>query len=267
MIRGGIIAGNRRRTSYDADAAIYFSACSNDFATSLYTDVEAKTAFNDFFIFLKDYSLFSKYSAFYLCGGGTSGKHLVNAKNPGTFNLTFFGGWTHNEYGITPNGTTGYANTGINENTHLVLNDTHLSIYSRTNSDGLMCDIGITAAASETNIFSKYSNVFYPRVNNTNSGVANTTNSQRLFISNRVGSSEIRGMQDGTLKTIADTSVGKANGNIYIGALNRLSLSDIAFYSNRNLAFASVGSGLTDQNMTDMTTAVNTLQTALHRNV
>jgi hypothetical protein len=246
--------------TYDTDAEAFFTAAG-------ITDVGQKNAVNDLVLSLKADSLWSKMTAIYPFVGGSASTHAVNLKSPGTYDLTFYGGWTHNSNGITGNASTGYADTGINENSVLTLNDTHLSIYSRTNKDALMCDIGLNFADDETNIFSKFGSVFYPRVQNTNSGISNTGTSQRLFITNRVGSTAIRAYQDGTLKTISNSSVAKTNGTIVIGGLRRVQLSDIAFYTDRNYAFASVGSGLSDTNMTDLTDAVNTYQTDLSRNV
>jgi hypothetical protein len=41
--------------------------------------------------------------------GGTAASHAIQAMNPGTYNILFNGGWTHNTSGATPNGTTGYG--------------------------------------------------------------------------------------------------------------------------------------------------------------
>lgn len=261
-------SGTFTLTGYDVSYEIVDPDAQNFITTAGITDATQKSAINQLVKDLKTYSIWSKFKAIYPFVGGSASTHAVNLKNPGTYDLTFYGGWTHNSNGVTGNGTTGYADTGINENTVLNSSDTHISIYSRTDTDGLYCDMGHTGSSSyETNIFSKYSNVFYPRVQSTNSGTANSSNSKGLFISNRVSGSEIRAMQAGSLKVISNGGGTKQSANIFIGALNRTALSDIAFYSPRNFAFASVGDGLTDQNMTDLTTAVTTFETALSRNV
>lgn len=253
--------------SYQFAGVTYETESETFFTAAGITDTGQKNAINSLVLDLKSYSLWSKCIAIYPFVGGGATPHAVNLKTPGTYDLTFYGGWTHDSNGVQGNGTTGYADTSINDNTVLSLNDAHLSIYSRTDNDGLRCDIGVNNVDDEINIFAKFSNVFYPRVHNTNSGVANTANSQRLFIANRVSSTEVRAYQDGSLKTITNSSSAKANGTILIAALRRIGVSDIAFYSNRQYAFASIGNGLTDQNMTDLTTAVTTYQTALSRNV
>ena len=45
--------------------------------------------------------------------GGTAASHAVQAMSPGTYNLSFLGGWTQNVSGATPNGTNAYANIPI----------------------------------------------------------------------------------------------------------------------------------------------------------
>lgn len=246
----------------DPDAIAFLSAAN-------ITDTTITLAINDLVIGLKNNSLWTKMKAIYPFVGGSALSHKWNLIDPrdidGAFRLVFNGGWTHSSNGIITNGTNTYAETYLNDDTTLSLNSAHLSIYSRTNSDGLFCDIGCADGNNEINIFTKYNNVFYPRVHNTNNGVSNTISSQGFFITNRVSSTEIRGMQTGTLKTITNSSVQKASRTIIIGALRRT--SDIGFYTNRNYAFASIGDGLTDNDMTNLTNLVNSFQTTLGRQV
>lgn len=252
--------------SYDPDAVIFFNAAGNDLATILYTDLQAKNAVNTWIVYCKDMNLWSQYDAMYLTVGGTASKNAINAKNPGTYDLTFYGGWTHSAEGIQGNGITSYADTGISPSSMLGLNNAHVSIYTRTNTDGAFCDIGQADNNDEINIFSKFAGIFYPRVNGTNGGISNTLNSLRLFISNRINNTQVRAYQDGILKLITNASSGRSSTEINIGCLNR-PIVGRAFYSSRQYCFASVGKGLTDQNMADMTTGVNALQASLFRNV
>jgi hypothetical protein len=54
----------------------------------------------------------TKTKCLYLFIGTTAGTQLINAKSPGTNNLVFSGTGTHTAQGYTPNGSTGYADTG-----------------------------------------------------------------------------------------------------------------------------------------------------------
>lgn len=272
MIYLKLISLMRPAAGYGARASDYFN---NAGITA------GKTEINSFFNNLNSYGLIDLndssgasdlYYTIYLPFHGSASQNKYNALRPtdtdADFRLTFYGGWTHQSTGLLGNGSNAYGDTHLNENTILTFEDAHISVYSRTDTDGLYCDIGVTGnALYETNIFSKYSNVFYPRVQATNSGIANSANSKGLFIANRVSSTEVRAYQDGSLKQITNTSNNKSSANIYIGALNRAAVGDIAFYSPREYTLFSIGKGLTDQRMSDYTTCVNTLMTALGLNV
>jgi hypothetical protein len=251
------------QTVSDSDAQAFVTAA------DIQDQVQAE-AVNQLVVDLKAASIWTKMKAVYPFVGGSATAHKWNLKDPrdldAAYRLSFAGGITHDSLGITGNGTTGYADTFLNAKAILGLDNAHISIYSRTNSDGLYCDMGVSYNTFDTNIFAKYTNTFYPRIGAINSGIANAGTSQRVFISNRVSSTEVRGMQDGVLKVISSTSQDHPNAVIYIGALKRY-LNTTTFYSPRNYAFATIGDGLTDQNMTDLTTAVNIFQTTLSRNV
>ena len=240
------------------------------------TIIDALNAMDDSLIsagFLPSGTGAGTLKALYPNVGGTATTHKFNFVNPAdtdaAFRVVFNGGWTHNSNGVTPNGTNGYADTKLNDNSTMILNNAHISIYSRTNSDGLFCDMGVTqnVPTTETNIFAKYSNVFYPRIQDSNSGVSNTISSLGLFISNRVASNQIRAFQNNVLKTISATSTGvKANRNFYLGALSSAA-SNASLYSNRNYAFASIGDGLLDTEAANFYTAVQAFNTTLARQV
>ena len=235
------------------------------------TDATQKSAINTLVDDLKGYGIWSKMNAIYPMVGGTATTHKYNLKDPrdldAAFRLSFNGGWTHSSTGALPNGTTGFANTFLNDTTILSLNSAHIATYLRTNIDGLYCDIGATSSdPDDTSLFSKYSNKFYPRIHNTNAGITNTVSSLGFFMSNRVNSTEIRAFQGNTLKLITNSSSNKVNTNIYIAAMNRPSGS-IGFFSPRETAFASIGDGLTDTEAVNFYNAVLAYQTTLSRNV
>lgn len=252
------------RNAIDPNAQLFITAAG-------ITNSTQKTAINDLVIGLKADGLWTKMKAIYPFVGGTATTHKFNLKDPrdldAAYRLLFVGGWTHSSTGAKGDGVSGYANTYLNENTEMTLNDEHISVYSRTNTDGLFCDIGVTNDASpliESNIFSKYINAFYPRINNTNAGIANTISSTGLFISNRVSSTEIRASQNNVLKIISSNSISKVNRNYYLLALSSPT-ANASLYSPRELAFTTIGSGLTDAEMSNLYTRVQAFQTALSR--
>lgn len=251
----------------DADAQAFISAAS-------ITDSTQKTAINTLVISLKSYGIWSKMKALYPMVGGTASSHKFNLKDPrdlnDAFRLTFAGGWTHSSNGALPNGTTGYADTNLNDNL-LTLNNAHLSTYLKTQNDGLFCDIGaiyvIGAQNKETNIFARYGNIFYPRIQDTNNGIISQTSSLGLFVSNRVNTTQIRASYNGALKTLTSNTTGKAGRNIFISAANFSTSNNANYYSNRQTAFISVGDGLTDIELINYYTAIQEFQTILGRQV
>ena len=230
------------------------------------TDLTILGALNTLESDMATYGLTAKMKALYPFVGGTAGKHSYNFMNTAAYQITWNGGITHTSNGVQGNATNGYGDTGLNDNSVLSLNDAHISIYSRTNKDAIMCDIGFRDAgvSSAGRIFSKYSGNFYASMHNDDSAIVNAGTSQGLFLSNRVGSTETRNFQNSTLKLVTVNSITKNSQNIYICCNN----SGFAqFHSDRQLAIASIGDGLTDTQAGNFYTAVQAFQTALSRNV
>jgi hypothetical protein len=253
----------KKGSGFDADAQAFITAAG-------ITDSIQQNAINTLVLNLKSYSIWTKMKAIYPFVGGTATTHKWNLKDPrdldAAFRLTFSGGWTHSSTGALPNGGTGFANTFLNDNTTLSLNSAHMATYLRTNVDGLYCDMGASSTNfDDTSLFSRYSNGFYPRIHNTNSGITNTVSSLGFFMSNRVNSTEIRAFQGNTLKLITNSSSNKVNVSIYIAAMNRP--IGIGFFSPRETAFNSIGDGLTDTEAVNLYNAVQSFQTTLARNV
>jgi hypothetical protein len=225
-----------------------------------------EAAINDLVIGLKADGLWTKMKAIYPFVGGTATAHKFNLKDPrdldAAFRLVFFGGWTHDINGSQPNGTNGYADTKLNVSTQLSLNNTHISIYSRTNAQGLFCDIGGNLALPALNIFPNFNGDAYFRVNDGGGGTAANTNTLGLFMANRISSTESRNRINGVLKIVTANSTSLQNSNLFLGKgeLN-------SFYSPRQQAFASIGNGLTDTEAANLYTRVQAFQTALSRQV
>jgi hypothetical protein len=252
----------------DPDAEAFLLAAS-------ITDATITDAINNLVLSLKADSIWTKMQAIYPFVGGTASTHKFNLKDPrdldAAFRLTFFGSPTHDANGVQWNGSSQYADTHLNENTILTLNNEHLSYYSRTNNTGNYGEIGCIDVGIGGNpglhLLLKWSDGrFYPRANDNNGGIINSGTSQGLFVTNRTNSTQVRAFQNGVLKLINSNSIQKINRTIYIGALNH-SLFSVAFYTNRECAFSSIGDGLTDTEAVNFYTAVQAFQTALTRNV
>jgi hypothetical protein len=244
----------------DADAQAFINAA------NIQDQVEAN-AINNLVIGMKANGTWTKMKAIYPFVGGTSSTHKWNLKDPRdldvAFRLVFNGGWTHSSTGLTPNGVNGWADTKLIAQGTLGLNSTHVSVYSRTNSDVLAPSIGnITGGASaEVSMWLRTGGVAALRVNNGSSSTIASTDSRGLFIGNRNSSTQINLSIRGTQTTFNQNSNSLSTNVMQLGGVNP------NFFDTKQLAFASIGDGLTAQNMTDLTTDVNAFQTALNRNV
>jgi len=247
----------------DPDAQAFLSAAG-------ITDATITTAIDTLVTDLKGYGIWTKMKAIYPFVGGTATTHKFNLKNPAdsdaAFRIVFNGGWAHTSNGIQGNGVNAYADTKLNEILVLTTNNEHISIYSRTNIANNGCDIGISdGVGTGTNIFPFLSNTFFARVHDNAAGISNTSGSLGLFVSNRVGPTQVRAFQNGVLKLLNNASNNlQVNRNFTISALN---FGNFGNFSIRQIALASIGDGLTDTEATNFYTAVQVFQTTLNRQV
>jgi hypothetical protein len=109
--------------------------------------------------------------------------------------------------------------------------------------------------------------VTYLRVNNGVGTISfSDADSRAFYIANRTASNVINGWRNST-KSVSGTLASSALGlrQYYLGAFNNNTVA--SFYSTKQCAFASIGSGLTDTEAANFYTAVQAFQTALNRNV
>jgi hypothetical protein len=246
----------------DPDAQAFITAAA-------ITDATQQSAVNQLVVDLKSYGVWTKMKAIYPFVGGTADTHKFNLKDPQdldtAYRLTFFGGWTHSATGALPNGINGYANTHLNTNT-LTLSSAHISGYSRTDSNGLLFFIGGAHNGSNRYlIWPRQSGVFNGAINSgaVPSGTTNP-NSLGMYIANRVTNSAVRNSMRGSVYNITSAEAASLpSGNIFIAKPNDIN----SYYDNRERAFHSIGLGLTDIELTDLTNIVSSFQTLLNRNV
>jgi hypothetical protein len=172
---------------------------------------------------------------------------------------------------MTPNGSSTYANTYLSPLTSLSLNSTHISYYSRTNSNATEVEIGVQSnnGFNYTIIEIRTSNLTYYLVNSTIAGTQSgaDADSRAFYLGNRTAANVINGWRNSTKLLNGTTS--STNGperNIYLGAMNN-STGVAQFYSTKQCAFASIGDGLTDAEAANFYTAVQAYQTTLGRQV
>jgi hypothetical protein len=97
--------------SFDPDATTYINAV---IAAGGTLTAPQQTAINTFYVGLKTDGIYNKFYYLHLFFGGTAGSNGINAKTPGTYNLSFQGTWTHSVSGsTTTQNNANYAESGF----------------------------------------------------------------------------------------------------------------------------------------------------------
>lgn len=247
----------------DADAQAFIDAAG-------ITDATQKSAVNQLVLDLKSASIWTKMKAIYPIVGGTASTHKWNLKDPrdldAAYRLTFSTGWTHGSTGMTPNGAA-YADTFLTPSTSLSQNNSHISVYSRTNVDSLYIIGSNTGAPNYTNsigLAPKSSNLFYGAVNQGAAPNTSNTDSKGFFLGKRTASTAIILQKNSTQTSVTVSSTGLSTFKISLGALNA---GGSFFYGLYEIAFSSIGDGLTDAEALIFYNIVQDFQTTLARQV
>ena len=238
-------------------------------------DATSSGATYQLFYDLFNYGLWSKLYSFYpLLGGNSSGGQAVNGKTPGTRNITWNGGLTFSTNGVVSNGTNGWGNTNSNPTNFGGIADFHMSFYSRTDQQvGLaQFDMGVyqdSGSSQRTQLNSRStSNDTRGVVNATTQGIFSNSNSQGLFTITRRTGPDTEFYKNGTsLGNSAIAEIDIPNGVIGLCA-RYLSVSNtISTPTTRQYAFATIGTTLTDSEVSNLYTTIQNFQTTLGRQV
>ena len=209
--------------------------------------------------------------------GGTSTTNSYNLKNTAQYQITWVGGVTHANTGVTFNGTNGYANTNFAPNSALTANSNHVALYSRTaaaRSQTFAMDFGQGTDLNISNgiwgcMRRSSNNAVYGATNASAQGsvTAANTNGSGMFV-NSITSATSRKIYKnavtlGTLTTNISQTLSAPN--MFIGADNNNGSPNL--YSDYQASFFSIGDGLDDTETANLNTRVTTFQTALNRNV
>lgn len=265
-IRSGVSAGPQ----LDADATAFILAANITNSTqqsAIYTLVTS----------LKSAGVWTKMKAIYPFVGGTPSSHKFNLKDPrndnGAYRLTFAAGLTHSSNGINGN-STGYANTYFNPSNNMSLDNGHFSIYSRTSISstviygGSGCYNG-TSSCMYLSIKRQDGLTFGSLYSDTYSASAGTSiDGKGFFNINRQSNSLIKLLKNNSqigINTNNQTGVTMPSLSLYLCGINYSGFADL--FDNKEVAFATIGDGLTDTEASNLYTAVQTYQTSLSRNV
>ena len=258
--------------SMNKTVAPSYTARTTAFATATgITDVTILGALNTFDLGLISNGLDTKMKAVYPFVGTTSTTQKYNFMDARdldvAFRLQFNGGGTFSINGYQPNGTNAYANTFLSPSANLTLNSSHISYYSRTNSNGTEIEIGSSQVGNYSLIEIRTAATTYFGVNQT-SGILTyaDANSQAFYMANRTASNVVNGWRNSTKVASGTTaSTALAGTTFYLSAFNQDSLP--LYYSTKQCAFASIGNGLTDGEASTLYTLVQNMQTTLSRQV
>ena len=244
----------------DADANAFLTAAG-------ITDPTISGAICTLVTTLKSQGIWSKLDAIYPMVGGTATTHKFNLKNPADTNaayrLSFVGGWTHSANGALPNGTNAYADTFWISTQQ---NSASLSFYSRSNTTGLFHEYG-SAVGPFTYLLLRFNNLIYATVNSSSDNTVANTDSRGFYMISRTASNAVKVYKNAsTIITGSTASSGIPPYNMIISAWRQFP-GTIVRYSNRQCAFATLGTGLNDTESANLYTAIQAFNTTLGRQV
>ena len=252
--------------SFDSDAQAFINTAGITNATEQY-------AVSNLVLGLKSDGLWTKMLAVYPFVGGSASTHKWNLKDPrdldAAYRLTFHGGITSDTNGITPDGTNGYADTKFVPFSSWTTASSSISFYSRTNNTNSNVSYGTKDADNNTRL--------YPSINTSSVSIFHnnftaitptppTTTTALNFISSRINTAQIIVAYNGNTPITTSSAVGNLSTlSIYLCAANFP--AGPVLFSNRKLAFAHIGTGLTASECTQLYNRIQTFQTTLGRQV
>jgi hypothetical protein len=199
--------------------------------------------------------------------GSTAAREAACAQNlkSSSFTGTFTSGWTFASTGVTPNGTSAYMDTNLNENSQMSLNSCNVGIYTPSNNQTLLkYDFGVYNGNDSITSILFYINLTFFRNMNIDGGNTAPLNIAGFWQNNRTSSSVTKTHFNNTIiNTSSLASVAKSNYNYFLSALNNAGTANL--YGVNTISFAFISNGLTDTEASDFYTAVQAFQTTLGR--
>jgi len=261
--RGGVMTSTKLN-SVDADAQAFFSRVTAAGGTLSATE---QTAVNTLTLSLKAAGIWTKMKAIYPMVGSSAAACAQNLKSS-SFTGSFNGGWTYTSTGVLGNGVNTFMNSNLIPASELSQDDSHLMVYSRSNSLGnAIVDIGCLNTV-RFYIITNYNNATYIGFNfNTDIAITTVTDTSGFFLVTRSSGSLATMYKNNSVQgttTQASTGINTVQ-SVYLGAYNNG--GSLGFISNKEYAFASIGNGLDGTQSSNYYTAVQAFQTTLSRQI
>lgn len=234
-----------------------------------------QSAINQLSYDLVNTGLMDKMIAIYPFVGGNATTHSFNLKDPrdanAAFRLTFNGGMVHSSTGIQFGGVNGNATTYLNGLGNLPQTNMHLSAYSRTTTVGSVYEISLDNGSQFQQL--RIANSFFSGNATVNQGgvsFTTTNTAQGYWVGSKTSTSQRFVFRNGVLNsavtTFNDTSPSP-NLQFTIGARNLNGVLQNGTYTAKELAFVTIGLGLSQVECATLYTIVQNFQTTLGRQV
>lgn len=243
------------------------NAAQNFISAAGIVDSTQQSAITSLVINLKSANIWNKMQALYPIIGGNMISHSYNLKDTNTFRISFNSG-SHDNNGYLPNSAISPVNY---YGTDIINNTLHLALYSLTNTIA-QWDMGVVDSERivQAIIINRGVGLSASDIGDDNTFTNGTNNDGRgFYIGTRINPSNHKFFKNGVLLAAnftttpipiptspASYSIGGANSNAGQGA-----------FSNKKIAFASIGEGLTEQECIAYTNIVQQYQTTLNRAV
>ena len=268
-ISGGYISGGTYTdcsVDPDPDAETYLAAV---VAAGGTLDCNISGATMDLFAGLKSANIWNKLDYFYPILGGTAASTAINAKAPGSNDITWFGGITYSPTGVQSNGVNGYGDTGVNLLLEIGTNDMGLGLYSRTdvNLANTIYDMGAQDSTYRTRLNIRSSGSMIGTISDDFIGITyarTTTDSSCFNLLQRQDAADVRGYADGVnLGTEVIATAGRPNRTCYVMCLNQNNTPGTR--TQREYNWFQISQALSGSEVVQLNTLITNFNTALSR--
>lgn len=201
----------------------------------------------------------------------TSSAHRYNLVT-GLQDATYFGGWTHDGGGATPNGTNGYVDLNINYTTaNFTNNNQSFGFFSKTNtSAGIYADFGMINDGRSNAVMYTNGTDIVTRLNSETNKTLTLSSSLGVLSMSRTSSTQYKTFRNGlSIGTNTDNStamyIPPQGFKLVEGALYNAGSLSVAFFSPRKRTWFWGGLGMTDSQMLDFYNELANIETLLNR--